>query len=196
MSADINIQHVRVLVKRPAHVFLIFSFFSERGLPGFAPHPTGIRIGPQKKSRCRLWEGAYGTYRTRRQQQRKPRSNIRARGTWTAQNGGTDATFLTATTRGLAHRGRNYLKKLDTGPMCAPPLEMSPRENGRLSGRCGHVASCRLLFEFLFARDGSHFPLCGKTQKLRILGVAGIGFCSRRRVAAAAGKNGAIPQRG
>ena len=64
------------------------------------------------------------------------------------------------------------------------------------NGRCGHVASCRLLFEFLFARDGSHFPLCGKTQKLRILGVAGIGFCSRRRVAAAVGKNGAIPQRG
>ena len=37
-----------------------------------------------------------------------------------------------------------------------------------------HVASWRLLFEFLLGRERSHFPPCGKTQKLRILGVAGM----------------------
>ncbi|MBQ2552253.1 MAG: hypothetical protein II563_05380, partial [Treponema sp.] len=37
-------------------------------------------------------------------------------------------------------------------------------------GRCGHVASWGLLFEFLLAREGSHFPLCGKTQKLMFCG--------------------------
>ena len=100
--------------------------------------------------------------------------NIRARGTLTTQNGGTDATFLTATTRGRAHRGRNYLKKLDTGPTCAPPLEMSPRENGRLSGRCGHVASCRLLFEFLLGRKGSIFCFSKKRKNSCPMGVAGM----------------------
>ena len=63
-------------------------------------------------------------------------------------------------------------------------------------GRCGHVASCRLLFEFLFAREGSHFPLCGKTQKLRILGVAGMGNRLRRSVATAAEKKQSHPAEG
>ena len=42
-------------------------------------------------------------------------------------------------------------------------------------GHCGHVASWRLLFEFLLGRERSHFPPCGKPQKLMSNGRCGHG---------------------